>query len=78
MITNDTEELCLRSQANLARVQMAWDIAKQAKSQKDFALLVNKHGGPLKSILFTARKLGKTPCEVYQESEDLVVKTLEA
>jgi len=71
-------EVATRMGANLAQMQMAWDIAKQAKSQKDFALLVNEYGGPLRSILFTARKLGKTPWEVYQDSEDLVVKTLEA
>lgn len=71
-------EVATEMGANLARVQMAWDIAKQAKTQKEFALLVNEYGGPLKSILFTARKTGKTPWEVYQQSEELVVKTLEA
>jgi RNA ligase len=71
-------EVAVRMGTDLARARIAWDIAKQAKTQKEFALVVTKHGGPLKGLLFEARKKGVHPDELYRSAEDLVVKTLGA
>ena len=69
-------ELNAQMGGDLARAQMAWDIAKQAKTQKDFALLVNKYAGPLKSILFEARKHNLEPYQVWRKSESVILKSL--
>lgn len=69
-------EVASRMGADLARAQMAWDAAKGAKTQKEFALLVTRLGGPLKGILFEARKRGVEPATVWRDSEDVVVKSM--
>lgn len=62
----------------VGRMKMAWDAAKGARTQKEFALVVTKLGGPLKALLFDARKKGVEPDTLVRDAEDLVVKALTA
>jgi hypothetical protein len=52
-----------------------WECAKKFPSQKDFALFVNKHT-PLSGVLFSARKTGRDPNDIFLESADMLVKKL--
>jgi hypothetical protein len=58
-----------------ARMNAVWECAKKFPTQKDFALFVNKHT-PLSGVLFSARKTGRDPNVIFQESADSLVKKL--
>lgn len=51
-----------------------WEKAKGEESQKEFAMKVKDHR--LAGVLFTARKTGKNPVDVFRESGDLILKNL--
>ncbi len=58
-----------------ARMLAVWNVAKGKKSQKDFALFVNKHT-KLSGILFEARKTGADPKDIFAKSGDQLLKHL--
>jgi hypothetical protein len=51
-----------------------WEKAKDEESQKEFAMKVKDHR--LAGVLFTARKTGKQPLDVFRESGDVILKNL--
>lgn len=53
-------------------LEQIWSETKDIKSQKDFALAIKDY--IYSSILFTARKTGRNPLEIFNESQDLILK----
>lgn len=59
----------------LDEMYIAWEKAKNIRSQKEFAITV-KGQTKFDSILFKARKSGRSPREIWRESSDLIIKKL--
>lgn len=56
------------------QVDNLWYCYHDEKNQKKFALAVKN--SPFSSVLFTARKTGRHPREVWNESQDLILKKM--
>jgi hypothetical protein len=53
-----------------------WEQAKDIQDQKEFALYINKYCPQTAPILFTSRKQGRHPMDVWLESESILLKRL--
>jgi hypothetical protein len=64
-----------RLELHLGRVCDLWEKVKNIENQKDFALRIENET-PFKGLLFTSRKMGIHPKELWRDSADIIYKVL--